>query len=532
MSTPRLLAAWIGHADLRAMAAALPDDQGQKVLAALSAPARPEQGGPIRALLAAESFDAVHLLSNYGREMDDLFRRWLRGQFRGLAVHVHPVPLASPTDYNEIYEAVEAQLEGLMSRPGPMPQLAIHLSPGTPAMAAVWLLLGKTRFPATFYQTHQGRAEKTDIRLDLAVVRGLLREPDARLQHLLARGPHEVTGFDRIKGNSPALRLAVGRAMRAALRDVPVLLLGETGTGKELFAEAIHRASPRRNGPFRAINCAAIPAELLESMLFGQKKGAFTGATTEAGLFHAADGGTLFLDEIGECPLPIQAKLLRALQPLPGQGPCRREFYRVGDQAEPQHADVRVLAATNRDLLAGVGQGGFREDLYHRLAVITVKLPPLRERRGDIPLLVRALLDEVNQEFRGGDPEYRDRRLSADALAFAERYAWPGNVRELRNVLIQAAVMAEGEVLQRADLEGAISEVPGQRSDSALMEQALGGDFSIDRLLDDIHRHFLRRAMTEARGVKAEAARLLGVANYQTLDARLKRLGVEAPGRS
>ena len=244
-------------------------------------------------------------------------------------------------------------------------------------MTAIWVLLGKSRYPATFYQTHDGRAWKTEIPFDLAFdfVPELLHSPDLSLQHLAARSPQEIAGFNQIIGNSKAIRLAVGRAQKAAIRDVPVLILGETGTGKELFARAIHDASHRQGGPFLAINCAAIPQELLESELFGHKKGAFTGASADhAGAFEQADGGTIFLDEIGECAPGMQSKLLRVLQPPPGTGPCHRVFRRVGETRD-RTSDVRVIAATNRDLLQEVEAHRFREDLYYRLAVITLKIP-------------------------------------------------------------------------------------------------------------------------------------------------------------
>jgi transcriptional regulator with GAF, ATPase, and Fis domain len=195
------------------------------------------------------------------------------------------------------------------------------------------VLLGKTKYPARFYQTHNGDASITDIPFDLTVdfLPALLREPDRALQQLASRRPQDIPGFERISGDSRAIRIAVGRAQKAALRDVPVLLSGESGTGKEMFARAIHDASHRRHKPFLAFNCAAMPKSLVESELFGHARGAFTGADRPyAGAFERADGGTLFLDEVGECDPDIQAKLLRVLQPPPGEFPCIREFQPLG----------------------------------------------------------------------------------------------------------------------------------------------------------------------------------------------------------
>jgi transcriptional regulator with GAF, ATPase, and Fis domain len=355
----------------------------------------------------------------------------------------------------------------------------------------------------------------------------LLRDPDLNFQHLAARNPSEVAGFEEIVGESQAIRLAVGRAQRAALRDVPVLILGETGTGKEMFARAIRAASHRRSGPFEAINCAAIPRDLLESELFGHVKGAFSGAVRDRdGAFARTNGGTLFLDEIGECDALMQSKLLRVLQPPPGKGPCHREFNRVGG-TETLVSDVRVIAATNRDLVGEVKQHRFRVDLYYRLAVVTIRLPPLRERKRDIPLIVDALLRQINGDFRSREPAYKDKSVSVSAMEFVKRHDWPGNVRQLYNVLVQAAVLAEKNVLERGDVVAALGEMPADDIHAdAILDRPIGDEFDLEEYLNDIHRSYLRRAMEEAKGVKVRAARLLGMKNYQTLDAQLKRLRV------
>jgi transcriptional regulator with PAS, ATPase and Fis domain len=407
----------------------------------------------------------------------------------------------------------------------------MYLSPGTPAMAAIWVLLGKTRYPATFYQSHEGRSWKTEIPFDvtLDVVPQLLRDPDAHLQHLAAESPKEVRGFEGIIGDSKSIRLAAGRAKRASVRDVSVFILGESGTGKEMFARAIHEASPRRGKTFIAINCAAIPEQLLESELLGHVKGSFTGAIHDRqGAFEKADGGTLFLDEIGECSSTIQVKLLRVLQPPPGQGPCCRRFMRLGETQERQ-SNVRVIAATNCNLHEAISQNRFREDLYYRLAVITLTLPPLRERKADIPLIAEALLAQVNRDFAGREPGYQDKTISVSANAFLKRQDWPGNVRQLYNVLLQAAVMSEGDVIEPSDLAASMAALPGRRS-SDLMGLPLGDGFSLEDLQEKVQRHYLQRAMVEAGGRKTAAAKLLGMRNYQTLDAQLKRLGVKVTG--
>jgi len=524
MPRRRILFSWIGYADFRALAATLPADQQAQVLQGLNPPTPlAGQTGPLKSLLDQEDFDEVHLLSGHGSLRNRLYARWIGG-----TAVLHSVKVKDPTDYAEIFKIVDVELASVVGLPRAADvELSIHLSPGTPTMTAIWVLLGKSKYqPATFFQTHEGRAWTTAIPFDMVVdyVPQVLRDADARLQLLAGQSPQEVQGFQNIAGNSRGIRVAVGRARRAAQRDVSILILGESGTGKELFARAMHDASPRRCGPFVAINCAAIARELLESELFGHNKGAFTGAVEDRhGAFREADGGTLFLDEVGECEPAMQAKLLRVLQP-PDHQPCQRVFCRVGD-ARPLASDVRIIAATNRDLLDGVARQQFREDLYYRLAVITIKLPPLRDRREDIAPIAGRLLDRINRDFARQEPGYRPKRLSSAALEYAKKHSWPGNVRQLHNTLTQAAVMTDEEVIDRRDLDDAVAEVPGRAVEN-LLEAPLGEGFSLERHLEQIQRHYLQRALEEAGGVQRRAARLLGYRNYQTLAAQLERLKI------
>jgi transcriptional regulator with PAS, ATPase and Fis domain len=529
MPPRRILLSWIGHADFRALSATLPADQQAEVLKGLNPPTPlVGQAGPLKSLLDQERFDEVHLLSGHGALRNRLYARWIGGK-----PVLHPVQVKDPTDYAEIFRIVDAELASVVRLPrSEREELCIHLSPGTPTMTAIWVLLGKSKYhPTTFFQTYDGRAWITDIPIDMVVdyVPRVLRDADARLQLLADQSPQEIEGFQEIVGDSRSIRVAVGRARRSSQRDVSVLILGESGTGKDLFARAIHEASPRRGGPFVAINCAAISRELLESELFGHKKGAFTGAVEDRdGAFQEADGGTLFLDEVGECDPSMQAKLLRVLQPS-DHNPCQRVFCRVGD-ARPLTSDVRILAATNRDLLEGIAQHEFREDLYYRLAVITIKLPPLRDRRGDIVPIADRLLDRINRDFARREPGFRPKRLSNSAQAYLKQHSWPGNIRQLYNTLTQAAVMCDEEVIHRCDIEEAVAEVPG-RSAVELLEMPLGEGFSLGRHLEEIQRDYPRRALEEAGGVKRRAAALLGYRNYQTLAAQLERLGIGATTR-
>ncbi len=525
MPRKKILVQWIGHSDLRALAANSSQSRCEKLMSTLGGklPDRSDVG-PTKTLVDTQEFDEIRLLTNYAHEFNSWFAKWLGGK-----TQLRENELAKPTDYSAIFEIANRELETIKSsKTWAETDLCLHLSPGTPAMAAVWLLLGKTRFPATFYETYGGNSWITDVPFDLIdVIPEVLRDPDAHLQHLAAQSPAEIEGFEDIAGESRAIRDAVGRAKRAAMRSVSVLLMGESGTGKEMFAQAIHKASTRRTKPIKSVNCAALSKSLLESELFGHCKGAFTGADKERkGLFEIADGGTLFLDEIGECDLETQAKLLRVLQPVTGEGPGVRRVCRLGEERD-RKVDVRIIAATNKDLFAAINAGEFREDLYYRLAMVTINVPPLRDRKTDIPKIAEFLLGLLNQQFEAEEPGYEHKSLSASAIAFVKSLAWPGNVRQLYNALMQAAVLTDGKSIGRKELAATVGEMPEMNSSlSRIMDRPLGDGFDLAEHLNTVQATYLRRAMNEANGVKAEAARLLGMKNYQTLDAQLKRLHV------
>ena len=302
-------------------------------------------------------------------------------------------------------------------------------------------------------------------------------------------------------GSSPAIRAVQKMIGMAAASDATVLVTGETGTGKELVARALHDHGPRAAGPFISVNCAAIPAELLESELFGHVPGAFTGAVkAQAGRFREAQGGTLLLDEIGDMNAAMQAKILRALQ--------ERVVTPVGGR--PEAVDVRVVAATHRDLLQMVDAGGFRADLYYRLHVIPIALPPLRERVSDIVPLARHFLCLANPNA--------PKRLSDEAAAVLEGCRWPGNVRELRNATERAAALARGPSIDASDLEFL------RQAHGAAAEAAAGTDLTLPEAVAELERAMIRRALAEGRGSRAEAARRLGI-NRQLLYDKMKRYG-------
>ena len=360
--------------------------------------------------------------------------------------------------------------------------------------------------------------EVATVPFDLAAefLPDVLREADRRLGALSAGEPPARAEFGDIVHRSAVMRRLVARAQKVALRSVPVLIEGESGTGKELLARAIHAASPRRERPFIAVNCGAIPAELVESELFGHEKGAFTGAMRERkGVFEAADGGTLFLDEVGELPLAAQVKLLRVLQ--------EQTLTRVG-ATQPIRVNARIIAATNRQLVTEIREGRFREDLFYRLAVAVLKLPPLREREGDLSLLIDRLLEQVNRESEE-DPGYRHKDLSPGARNLMLGYHWPGNVRELLNTLHRAALWSEGTTIAEEDVREALLLVPASENADVLARPLTAG-FNLPDLLAEMARHYLERALAEAQGNRTRAAESLGLPSYQTLNNWLKKYGV------
>src|ERR1700682_3916567 len=305
---------------------------------------------------------------------------------------------------------------------------------------------------------------------------------------------------ERAVGASDAWKDVMKRAALVAPTDATVLLTGESGTGKEVIARFVHRASPRKAGPFIAINCAALPEQLLESELFGYERGAFTGAQqAKPGQIELAAGGVLFLDEVSEMSLSAQAKFLRVLE--------EREFQRLGG-TRLQKADVRVVAATNRDLRKAVDRGAFREDLYYRLHIFDIRLPPLRERPSDIPLLADVFLQDIGRSF--GRPQAGLTRDARDALL---QYGWPGNVRELRNALERAVILAEGGLITAGHL-------------SLRSDERVSSSTSTD--LAAVERDTIARVMQETRGNKSRDADRLGLTRTQ-LYVRLRKHKIDQP---
>jgi transcriptional regulator with GAF, ATPase, and Fis domain len=500
-----ILIAWLGNTDIRSSESS---DSGER--------------GPILNAVQSMQFDAVHLLSDHPAPKTQAYAKWLATQAR-VSVKTHPAKLTSPTEFAEIFRAADALIRTIRVESA-LTSLTFHLSPGTPAMAAVWILLAKTKYSARLIESSREHGVKeVSIPFDLSAefLPASDKQADEELTLLMQGLPPSDAAFTSIVHRCNAMKRTVALAHRMALRDVTVLIQGESGTGKELFARAIHQASVRSSQPFIAVNCGAIPLELVDAELFGHEKGAFTGATTaRPGHFESADGGTLFLDEIGELPLASQVRLLRVLQD--------KEITRLG-ASKPKRVNVRIIAATNRVLPEEVRAGRFREDLFHRLAVGVLLLPPLREREGDIGLLIDAMLSAINTEA-ATQPGYRHKKLDVPARNLLLQQPWPGNVRELHNTLLRGSIWAAGDRITARDIAQSMAVSVAPKSDF-ILGKSLTANIQLPDLIGEVARHYLQRAMDLTHGNKSEAARLLGLGSYQTLSNWLQKYGVEELAR-
>ncbi len=316
-----------------------------------------------------------------------------------------------------------------------------------------------------------------------------------------------VTTFNSIIGQSPAFESLLRSAQVIAATDVTVLLKGETGTGKEVMANAIQQASPRADKPFITLNCAALPEGLVESELFGHKKGAFTGAVSnKKGLLQAADGGTLFLDEINSLPLSIQAKLLRFLE----SGEC----LAVGE-TQPYKTDVRIIAATNSDLLTQIDKGEFRQDLFFRLSVVPLEIPPLKQRTEDIEVLSQHFFHEFAERY-----SVAEARFSKQAIKKLRQYDWPGNIRELRNLCERLSILLAGATIEAENLP---AEFIGKISNDPAVDKFILPENGLQ--LENLEASIIHQALTRTRGNRSKSARLLGISR-DTLLYRIQKYGL------
>ena len=481
-----------------------------------------EQSGPILSLMQEREFDAVLLLSAPTTQTNAAETRdALKAACPGVKVRILNLPQCDLADHQSILKALFEDVIPVCERMYDE-ELSILAPSDQPQVYAAWIRLVERggiwaeildvqppKYPAKggVVVREVATVPVEDIGFErpspLHSMRDVISAPVGPLDRLYSaaiEAPEVSPDLGQILdqvgliGDHPEFRKAVDYTEALAPSDFPMLILGETGTGKELFARLAHRLSDRSARAFIPLNCANILQELAESRLFGHRKGAFTGATKDqAGVFDRADSGTLFLDELGELSPSAQAKLLRVLddglvEPL--------------GAADAHEVDVRIIAATNRDLSQEVASGGFREDLYYRLQGGVLKLPALRERRSDIPRIALHVLEQVNARLR------HPKRLSQDALSRLQTHTWPGNVRDLQNVIERSARLARGTVLEADDL---LILEPEARTDplSALPEPCEG--FSLGAYVDSVRKQLMFRAMEKTNGNKSEAAKLLGV---------------------
>ncbi|BAJ01314.1 sigma-54 interaction domain-containing protein [Shewanella violacea] len=491
MNKQRLLVSWIGGNDLN-----MPEGQ---------------MTGPIWATIKSAKFDGIELIYNYS---DDEVRPYvsLLSERVKCKINTRKANLSSPIDYEDIYIAAEQLLKDVVH---PESDLSILLSPGTPAMQAIWVLLGKTRFPCTFYQAskEQGvEAVKIPFKLYAEYVPAVTQLNQSELNNLAQLEAPIDSAFDDIITNGTDIQTLKYQAQILAQQEVPVLICGESGTGKEMFARAIHNASVRKDKPFIAVNCGAFPSELIDSILFGHKRGAFTGAVSDkAGVFEQAHNGTLFLDEFGELEPAVQVRLLRVLQD--------GKYTRLGDSDE-QSSNFRLITATNKNLISEVAHGRFREDLFYRVAIGVLQLPPLRLRQGDLDFLVDSLMQTVVKEH----PVLQGKNISHLAKEIIKQHKWPGNIRELKATLLRAALWSSSDCIDEAEMRQALFIMEGKQE--SLLDRDIQQDFDINDILSEVESHYIVKALEQADGNKSKVAKLLGYNNHQTLSNRLKKLGI------
>ncbi|TVR51257.1 MAG: AAA family ATPase [Spirochaetaceae bacterium] len=500
-------------------------------------PSGTEENGPVLSLLGARAFDRVVLFCT-GSEYLERARsvEQIVGTSGGAPAFTFVnLELASPVDYEEIYVGLrDATRRVVELDEGAGSEYSVLLDPGTPQMQTSWFLLVRSgELDATLLQGIPARFaggtyKVKEVRLDdTALPRVTVGPPAADILYQDAHdGPDGRRGGGARRADKRATWINTGRpaivgrakvfidlldaAARVARYDVTVLLRGETGSGKGLIARLIHQKSERAQRVFLPLNCSAITTSLAESELFGHAKGAFTGATSDRlGNFRAADGGTIFLDEIGDLPLEIQPKLLRVLD--------EGVVIPVGEDRE-YHVDVRVIAATNKDLEAMIASGEFRRDLYERLAQMRLTVPALRERPNDVPLLIETFLEAWNTRY------HEDKRLTPAAIARLSAYDWPGNVRELENAVIAMCASSRGELIDEDLLPRPVVDEAGDKVAGVTIPSA---GLDLRAMIGELERAYYHAALEAAGGNAERAASLLGVSGHAFRKAMRERFGGE-----
>ncbi|HNZ27530.1 MAG TPA: sigma-54 dependent transcriptional regulator [Spirochaetota bacterium] len=466
--------------------------------------------GPVISLVNSKyskDFDEIHLISNYDKETNEKYINVVNLTEK---ITLHKTELADPSDYKSIYEVVTKIITEITNSKGKPICWHYHTSPGTPQMSSIWILLGKTKYPGIFYQswldkkTNEIRVKIADIPFNINI--DFIPELFVKQDKEIVKNWENLPAFNTIIHKSKIMKDLLDKTYLASIRDVPILILGETGTGKELFAKAIHQSSKRNNSLMKTINCGALPESIIDATLFGYSKGAFTGAVADKkGIFEECDNGTIFLDEIGDLSLNIQVKLLRAIQ----QG----EIQRVGDMKESK-VNVRIIGATNKNLIKMVEEGTFREDLFYRISVGVLNIPPLRERREDIILLSEYFLSEINEEFGAikSDIPYQIKSFSNDCKEYLLNRSWNGNVRELYFTIKRACIWNNSSIIDDNDVKDSVI------SQNKYNSINLTDPINLEKYLEEIKIKYIAKALEITEGNKTKAAKMLGYNNYQNID--------------
>lgn len=488
----------------------------------------PDNEGPLTAFLKSDiaaALHQIHILSNKNTKNSAQackFIKYLKNKYTKKVIKLHEFELQDK-NFVEIFAAAAGVIKVIEKKyAGEKVNWHFQIGAGTAQMCAIWLVLDKSKYPATIIMTSYDKENK--------IFKNKIYNPDLNIDsdtfdYLLKLnrlgGFKEWSGipeYNLIIHKNLDMRKMINDAYKIAKYDVPVLILGETGTGKELFARAIHKSSLRKNMPMLTLNCAAIHETTANATLFGWSKGAWTGSNGEGkGLFLEANGGTLFLDEIGDLSLETQTKLLRAIQ--------EGEIQRVGD-GKIMKTDVRIISATNKDLRKLIIDGKFREDLFYRINVGTLKLPPLRERGCDASHIAQHFIAGINNNNKKIFNDYIPKKLSKEALDFINKYAWPGNIRELYNTVQRTCIWNSGDVITEDDLKKLIAE-PFERKNSEEREVTIDKPINLDELTNEFRKKYILKALKLNNNSITETAKILGYKNYQTLSNEIKRLKIK-----
>jgi len=473
--------------------------------------------GPVLTLLSEKQIQRIYIFTTPNTLLNAQgLRREIIARYQESEIRIFNIDIPDPTDYEELYLHMYKRCQEIMTaHETHKPEYYIATASGTPQMQTIWFLLAQSGLvpsillkitPPRFLKP--GQKAVSEIKLSLETFPHITspsqRELEIettylRIEKLEAERKDILLQFSQYKmiGESHQLERIKDTIKAASQYDSSVLIQGATGTGKELVAQAIHFNSLRKEEPFIVVNCAAIPESLIESELFGHEKGAFTGAIQQKkGRFELADKGTIFLDEVGDMPLSAQAKVLRALQD--------KEITRVGG-TKTIKTDVRLIAATNRNLAALISEEKFREDLYYRLKVIDIQIPTLRERREDIPLLISYFLGLHNHRYK------RQKQLTRETMKLLFEYDWPGNIRELENTIERAFVLSTGNIINETDLPQELSsgETSRIKEKTSVRIPTAGMDF--DTYLNNLERKYYEEAIKIKDGNREAAARLLNI---------------------